>query len=322
MSARSQPRMSSDRGNLLTRRALIGAGVAAGGAATLAACSPDGSPLGSPGEIVAVRVDRLPHDPDDGSWRTAPATTVELAEQVIALPHRSAPSVPAIDVRAMHDGKHLAFRLEWSDEGAHASTVKVDDFRDACAVLLGPGDGDDALRVMGAPGRPVTLLHWKADWQHDVDEGLQGLAQHYPNRCVDAYPPLHDRDPMAVGPADYVEAGATAWLPGLHVGNPLSGAVRSSPVEKLLAEGFSTTTTAPTQDALGRGRQGDGTWRVVLLKSLAGSDAGELALAEGASATCAFAVWSGGDGDAGGRKSPSAATHRLALRGRAVPRPF
>ena len=36
----------------------------------------------------------------------------------------------------------------------------------------------------------ATLLHWKADWQRDIDQGRSDLDDAYPNRSVDVYPPL------------------------------------------------------------------------------------------------------------------------------------
>jgi hypothetical protein len=166
---------------------------------------------------------------------------------------------------------------------------------------------------MGSQQQPATLLHWKADWQRDVDKGVQGEAEVYPNRSIDTYPPLTGSKPSEVTAVDYQKAGATAWLPGLHVGNPLSAATRTVPVEKLVAYGFGTATHAESQDCRGRGaRTGEG-WRVVIAKPLASSGTGEVALSPGSAATCAFAIWSGSDHDAGSKKSPSATVYRLVL---------
>ncbi len=298
----------------VSRRRLITGTAAATGAAALAGCAPDYRDDLGPGDIIAVRVGRVPvDDPDSGTWGGAPEKTVELAPQQIALPHRETPVVPAIRVRALHDGRVIGFRMEWDDPDVDDMTVRVDDFRDACAVLLAPGAGDETVRTMGTALTAATLLHWKADWQRDLDHGRAGLATAYPNRSVDVYPPLIDEPPGEVAMADYEDAGAGEWLPGTHVDNPMSLATRATPVEKIVANGFSTSTTTPTQDATGRGvRHGDG-WRVVIAKPLTARDDGETDLRNGSDATCAFAIWSGADGDAGGRKSPSATVYRLVM---------
>jgi hypothetical protein len=236
---------------------------------------------------------------------------VELGPQNLVTPQKLVPALTALKVRALHDDDVVAFRLEWSDPDADDLTVRVDDFRDACAVLLAPGAAVEAMRTMGSVDTPATLLHWKADWQRDVDQGRQGLEAVYPNRTADAYPPLWNVSPADVGIAAYQEAGATEWLPGVHVDNPISLGGRISPVEKAIAHGFSTTATAPTQDARGRGVRTATGWRVVLSKSLSATDEGETEVRSFTTLTCAFAVWSGSAHDAGSRKSPSTTVHAL-----------
>lgn len=306
----------------LSRRALLGAGVSGLGAAALAACADDGPNLAAEGEIVSVRVSSVPLDPSSPEWTTAPAVEVGLEGQQVTKPFRDAPSVPAIHVRSLHDGDLVAFRVDWDDAEPDDATVAADAFRDACAVLLGEDRLGDEIRFMGTQDHPTTLLHWKADWQHDVEHGVRTIDDEFPDRSIDVYPPFADTDPMTVTPQSYVDAGATERLPGLHVGNVLAAPSRSTPVEKTIAWGFRTTTTAPTQDAVGHGRHHDGHWSVVLAKPLRATDPGELTVRPRGAATCAFAIWSGADHDAGGRKSPSARTYRLVLRDRFGPSPI
>ena len=311
--SQTQP-LSSSRSSGLSRRRLIGGGAAVAGAAALAGCDPDYPDGVLPGDVHAVRVDRVPFDdPDSDVWGRTPPKTVELGSQQIALPHRASPSVATIEVRAIHDGKRIGFRIDWHDPDVHDLTVRVNDFRDACAVLLSPGAGDDAVRTMGTADVASTLLHWKADWQRDLDEGRSGIDTVYPNRSVDVYPPLIDTAPADVSIAEYEAADATMWLPGLHVENPLSAGTRRTAVEKIIANGFSTSTTAPTQNASGRGIRHDDGWRVTITKPLAADDDGETNLGLGSVATCAFAIWSGADGDGGSRKSPSATVYQLLI---------
>jgi len=301
--------MSAPETSFSRRYVLKGAAVGAG-AAALAGCAPDHFVSG---DVNAPRVRHVPDDPDDSSWRHASELEVELGPQNMALPQQLDPAVWSVGVRALHDGERIAFRLDWGDSGVDDLTVRVDDFRDACAVLLAPGLAVDELRTMGSETTPATLLHWKADWQRDVDEGRQGLDAAYPNRVVDVYPPLWDVAPHEVDIAAYEDHDATEWLPGVHVGNPISIGGRSTPVEKAIAYGFGTTTNAATQSARGRGVRTETGWSVVISKPLDADDDGEIGLRPGSRSTCAFAVWSGATHDAGSRKAPSVNVYGLAL---------
>jgi hypothetical protein len=293
----------------ISRRNVIKGAAAGAGTIALAGCAADS--YDGPGVSVG-RVHKVPtDDPDDHAWQAASEQTIELGPQDIAFPQQLTPAVTALRVRAIHDGERIGFRLEWDDPDVNDLTVRVDDYRDACAVLLLPHSADPALRFMGSAATPATLLHWKADWQRDVDHGRQGLEAVFPNRSIDTYPIVHDVTPDDVDIAAYQDAAATEWLPGVHVGNPISLAERTSPIEKAIAYGFSTTTTAITQDATGRGIRTATGWRVILTKPLAAVDEGETMILPGTPATCAFAVWSGGVHDAGSRKCPAKTVHAL-----------
>jgi hypothetical protein len=252
-------------------------------------------------------------DPSTSDWEHGPKATIEMGPQEMALPIKKVPTVTQLTVRAVHDGTSIGIRIEWDDTETNDLTVRVDDFRDACAVLLAAGDSDASVRTMGKPASPATLLHWKADWERDVQLGVQGELDVYPNRSVDTYPPLNVDNPTKLTPMDYVKAGATDWLPGLSVGNPLSAPSRPTSVEKLVAVGFGTATSCKTQDVVGAGKRTKKGWRVAIVKPMTASDESETTLRAGSIATCAFAVWSGSDKDSGGHKSPSVSTFRLRL---------
>lgn len=305
MSDTAAPTGSRPRSGISRRRLIAGAGASAIG---LAACADD--PFDATG-ILVRSTDRAPTTPGDGRWSTAAATIVALGPQDMALPMRLPASVGAVTVRALHDTSRIAFRLDWDDPDTDDLTVEVDHFRDACAVLLVPGPVDQALRPMGSLDVPATLLHWKADWQRDIDLGRQGIEDAFPNRTIDVYPPLWDQVPDNVDIAVYERAGATEWLPALHVGNPIAVGSSTTPIEKLVAFGFSTTTHLPTQDAIGQGTRSDRGWSVVISKPMQATDADEASVGANLHASCAFAVWSGSRSDAGSRKSPSTEVHRL-----------
>lgn len=295
-----------------TRRAVLKGAAVGTGAVALAACSDDPEYEGR--GVRSHRTRRVPLDPGSDTWRFTPYTAVELGAQVMTLPQRTDPSVTSVRVRSLHDGERIGFHLEWEDKRTNDLTVRVDDFRDACAVLLAQGDADETLRLMGTKDTPATLLHWKADWERMVAKGDEGLDLAFPNRSIDTYPIVHDVPPEEVGIESYVAAGATEWLPAIHVDNPVAGrAQRSSSVEKAIAYGFSTTTTAATQDAVGRGERSEDGWRVVIVFPLRARDEGQITLAPGTVATCAFAVWSGNARDVGSRKCPATKVAALEL---------
>jgi DMSO reductase family type II enzyme heme b subunit len=130
---------------------------------------------------------------------------------------------------------------------------------------------------------------------------------------VDAYPPLWDVAPGDVTPQSYADADAMEWLPGMQVANPISLGGRSTPVEKAIAYGFSTTTTAATQNAAGRGVRTARGWRVVIVRPLDAADDGEVPVRPGTPTMCAFAVWSGHANHTGSRKAPSRNVYLLYL---------
>lgn len=71
-------------------------------------------------------------------------------------------TVGQVDVAAVHDGRHLAFRLAWEDPTENGSLDDTTAFPDAAAVLLPSADGA-AVFTMGAPGAAVNAWYWRAD---------------------------------------------------------------------------------------------------------------------------------------------------------------
>jgi hypothetical protein len=241
-------------------------------------------------------------DPESGLWNEAPAVEVALTGQLVILPFKQEPAVEAVRVRSLHDGQQIAFRLEWADPEKDEHSIKTGQFQDACGVLLGPPAAPAGVWIMGTPEMPVTILHWRADWQLDIDAGFQDLEVAFPNVAFDFYPPLVGAEHPLKLPDAYPE-NARMWLPGWHVGNPLSQPVKQTPVQKLIGIGPGTLEAPAAQDAVGKGVWEDGRWKVVLARPLRADDAKETALAPGGEYSLVFAVWSGADGDVGGRKS-------------------
>lgn len=281
------------------RQALVGlAALGTVAVPSLARAQPSPQP-----QVRSVRVPApLPLDPHAGVWQQVPPADVALVGQAMVLPTRMRPSVASLRVRSVHDGERVAFLLEWQDARPDRRVVKTREFKDGCGVMLLPAGAGATEWMMGTPKTPVTILHWRADWQLDVDAGFQDLETAFPHVAFDFYPPLVGAQHPPKLPDAYPPE-ARRWLPGWYVGNPLSQPKKVGPVEKLVAQGAGTVEQLPTQNATGRGVWKDGRWRVVLSKPLRAADAREITLAPGGTYAVAFAVWQGAAGDRGARKS-------------------
>ncbi|MDR7417143.1 MAG: ethylbenzene dehydrogenase-related protein [Armatimonadota bacterium] len=283
----------------LTRREVLMGLVGLG---TIALSEPVQAQPAQQAALLSVRIPSpVPVDPEAEVWRRARTVEIGLLGQAMVHPFKMRPSVPSVQARSLHDGERIAFLVEWRDPRPDRRTVKTREFKDGCAVMLLPGEAGSTEWMMGTPKMPVTVLHWRADWQLDLDQGFQDLEAAFPNVAFDFYPPLVGVDRPKL-PEGY-PAEARRWLPGWYAGNPLSQPGKRSPVEKLVAQGAGTLEQLPTQNATGRGVWRDGRWRVVLSKPLRATDARELTLAPGGTYAVAFAVWQGATGDRGARKS-------------------
>ncbi|MCS7007641.1 MAG: ethylbenzene dehydrogenase-related protein [Thermoleophilia bacterium] len=279
---------------------VVGGGAVAGIAVAVEEREGEEAVEGEP--IVARYVEgELPaEDPRSPTWREARRARVPLAPQQLVQPYLERGGVSELDVRALASGSEVALLLEWEDEA-------VDDldgirrYHDAVAVQLPTRAGRTPPLTMGAPEAPVHILQWRATWQRDLDSGGKtGVDQIYPEV-------VHDVMPDDVLPP---ETAQLYWV-AREAGNPLSKAVRSTPVEEVAAAGFGTVTHLPNQLARGRGVHADGRWHVALAVPSARAGVGE-ALAPGTTWPIAFAVWLGSEENRGGRKHVST-WHTLAI---------
>lgn len=211
-------------------------------------------------------------DPQAKVWESVAATTVTLLPQNITQPSLFQTSVAQLKVKALHNKKWLAVRLEWNDK-TRDDFVSLDHASDACAVQFPVKEAEKTSPFMGSKDFPVAILHWKAIWQKDIEDHYQQVKDLYPNTYNETY---------RFG----IEAGVEAK-------NPLSQPKRKTPVEELTAAGFGTLTTKPEQNALGWGSYRKGKWRVVFVQPLK----------DKAPEAMAFAVWEGGNKNVGARKN-------------------
>jgi hypothetical protein len=230
-------------------------------------------------------------DPAAAFWASTPATTVAMIPQTISAPVHPTAAVSEIQVRAAHDGRVFVFLVEWKDS-TESNRIVVDQFGDQVAVELPMLYRENVIPspMMGNPGARVSILQWRAAFQHDLEHGDPEVRDLYPNALVDVYP-------------DEVLAATDArpYTGALGLDNPVSHAL-ASPVLDQFAEGWGTMTVKPEQHADGRGVWRDGAWRVTISHRMKRAE-NDPDLAPGSETLAAFAVWDGGNREVGGRKS-------------------
>lgn len=231
-------------------------------------------------------------EPASPVWTKRPAFNVTTLVQNVATPHAVALVVPSLKVRALHNGKQIAFHVEWADD-SNDELSGLARFHDAVAVQLAADvtkEADTSV-TMGSVGNPVHILQWKASWQSDVDSGQKTSKDIFPNIYNDVRP----EELMSVDQAK-------VFYPGWAVGNPMSQRDKKSPVEELVAVGFGTLTTHKEQEAVGKGVHDGRRWRVVIAMPMKGNGTNKAEVTAGQTRQVAFAVWNGGQGQRGSRK--------------------
>jgi hypothetical protein len=255
--------------------------------------------------VIAKQVDRAPVDPDDSLWQKADSLEVPMAPQAVVKPRTYETGVGIVKARALYDNERLAFLLEWDDAGQDVSIGGVGSFRDAVAVQF-PSDSTKGIPYfgMGELNNPVTIYHWKADWQFARDYDTN---DEFPNMAVDWYP-FTGRVPGEIAEAtDYGKEEAnrvfhTSWWAGSTLADPDLQA--KTPVEKLTAEGFGTITSVnvENQDGKGKGVRKDSGWKTVISIPRAQE---RFSFERGDTLPLAFAAWDGSSQERGGEKAIS-----------------
>jgi hypothetical protein len=281
-----------------------GSGSPQGSAPPAAAVSLDPAPPKKPPtpapaiRVIEVAAAPSSDDPFDPQWEHAPDLEVPLQPQTITRPFLQTATVKSLRVQALRDASRIAWRLSW-EAPTPAYNVDADRFCDAVAIQLPLLPNTPFM--MGGPGKPVHILHWKAIWQKDIDEHYQQTEDLYPNYYADFYWFATGRFPFPVE-RSLNSPEARQFMPAMAAGNPLANPGRQEPLEELVAEGFGTATTRDDTSGQARGVWRDGRWTVVIDRPLASDDPLATAISGGSADMIAFAVWDGSARQVGGRK--------------------
>jgi hypothetical protein len=239
-----------------------------------------GAPAGTePAPVrVAYVVEGVAGRPDEAAWEKVPETRLALAPQGI-VPPIGGGSVREVSVRAMHDGKEIAIRLEWADATAD-KVVGVDRFRDSAAVGFPLGASEPPPSpFMGDPQHPVAIWQWTADLEAAA-AGYGGFDHDYPQV-----------DGVWYFPQDVeLRRQVLAWR-------------GSDPVMEFVAAGFGSLSRREGRAVRGASAYREGRWQVVLRRSLAAGHGDAVAFQPGERTRLVVAIWDGARGEVNGRKS-------------------
>ena len=232
----------------------------------------------------------------DALFRDAAETTVTLSAQPMVSPRPAKTETSELRVAAVQDGKWAAFRLRWKDPEKSAG-AKTGEFSDAVAIQFPPQPTETPPPFfMGVKGQPVHILHWRAQYQAEEERGRRDMKDLYPNQNPDMYP-MEFKDAGTV--KGLTEDKREAYSPAKAAGNPQ--AFLKTAVDEILAEGFGTSSVMTERSSFGFGDWKDGEWTVYVARELKRENAS--VLREGEKTFMAFAVWQGGLGEVGSRKS-------------------
>lgn len=262
------------------------------------------------GDLVAkfVGADLGRPDPLAKYWHDVPATEVLLMGQPMVVPRPKMTVTGNVRVQALHDGKWAAFRLQWKDP-TRDEAGRLGEFSDGAAIQFPMTAGEVPPPVMmGAKDNPVHIFHWRAQYQRDKERGKPTMRDLYPNMTVDSYPMDFADYGNLPKPSDQARE---QFSPGLALGNPQS--YSKTGVDEIYAEGFSTSSVQDGHGSMGDGVWMNGEWVLVITRKLAVE--GGSSLRPGARSFLGFAIWEGGHGEVGSRKSVTMTWTPLSIQG-------
>ncbi|WP_225334359.1 ethylbenzene dehydrogenase-related protein [Halomicrobium urmianum] len=229
------------------------------------------------GQQPIVATDQVPQAAASQQWSDAPSRTVSLSKQQMALPYGGG-SVDEMEVQAMTNDSHVAFRLTWDDPTNDTSLASPESYSDAAAIMF--RSGEQPPITMGAAGTPVNIWYWRAQWQYGADDHAEWTGDMY------AYP-NPDRETK----------------PGLAAGNPLSQGEYDDYGQNYYAAGFGSLSHAPAQNVDATATRDGDQWSVAFVREHATDGTHDAVFRANESMYLAFAAWNGSADEVNGKKS-------------------
>ena len=228
-----------------------------------------------------------PEDPGlDASspvWSRISGVNVPLTAQAATYPTGGG-TVQTVNLRAVHYGERMYFRVSWADGTADESTTKVEDFADAVALEFPAKAAATVPSIcMGQADAGVNIWHWRAD----SNAGLKDPVDVYANTSVDGYPFMD-----------------SLFYTAREAGNPFANP-DLGPVQSLISRTFGELTAAGTQDVSGLGQRTADGWAVVFSRPFTSASTAYAEFAPSTQTDMAVAVWDGANDERNGRKSVS-----------------
>ncbi len=212
----------------------------------------------------------------DDIWNQLNPLTVPLLHQVTIAPWTKT-LIPSIKVRAFHNGQDAYFLLEWSDKTA-SRLHDTGKFPDGVAVALPLSAETTPSSIMMGFQTPVNIWQWKAN--------LDSITWKTPAQ-----------GPSATSNRFYSYRKQTDI--------PTSAENITSACQDLISVRPGSITPKKNSILAGRGQWQDGSWRVIIKRSLTTFDPELDAQLKRGEIHVSFAVWDGNEGDRGSRKSIS-----------------
>jgi DMSO reductase family type II enzyme heme b subunit len=130
---------------------------------------------------VTAVTDAIPDDPNAELWKKITPSSIPLMGQVIVDPRNFNPSIDLVAVRAVYNGKEIAFHLTWDDPTETAKGDGKTTFPDAISLQFPPQITPGTERpyfLMGDASEGVYLLRW----EHGA--GVTEVSAHGPTKLA------------------------------------------------------------------------------------------------------------------------------------------
>lgn len=260
---------------------LIVAGLALGGQQTVAA-------LAISGEQPMMIVEDVPTEPSAPVWENTSSRTVDLSAQQMMLPFGGG-STDELQVKALTNETHVAFRLDWEDPTNDTSLASPSAYSDGVAIMFRGGSKPPI--TMGAAGQPVNVWYWRANWEYG-DDRAEWTGDMY------AYP--HDEE---------------LSMPGRQVNNPLSKVTYDRYAQNYYAKGAGSLSVPTVQNVNATAERTETGWRATFVRERQGDGEYDVNFTEHDNVYLAFAVWNGSADEVNGQKSVTLQFSTLDTRG-------